>query len=83
MSIMKIDIINCFSIHESNSGNPAAIVRHFDGNKDNKQILTKRLNLPVTVFLSEMIDGNCNIAYFYPETEMAVYTVQLVLLIYF
>jgi PhzF family phenazine biosynthesis protein len=69
---MKMNIINCFSTHESNSGNPAAIVRHFEGNKDNKQILAKRLNLPVTVFLSKVIDGNCHIEYFYPATEMAL-----------
>lgn len=66
---MKLNIVNCFCTKETYSGNPAAIVRGFMEGKDKKQELAKKLNLPVTVFLSEVIDGACNIEFFYPETE--------------
>lgn len=67
---MKLNIINCFCTKKTSSGNPAAIVRGFKQDKDKKQELARRLNLPVTVFLSEVIDGTRNIEFFYPETEM-------------
>jgi PhzF family phenazine biosynthesis protein len=71
-SMMEMNIINCFCIKETGSGNPAAIVRNFTQDENEKQALAKRLNLPVTVFLSEIIDGTYNIEYFYPETEMSL-----------
>ena len=67
---MQLNIINCFCTQETDSGNPAAIVRDFTKNKNERQALARKLNLPVTVFLSEVIDGTCNIEFFYPETEM-------------
>lgn len=67
---MEINIINCFCIIETNSANPVAIVRYFIGNRNEKQALTKKLDLPVTVFLSEIKNGNCNLEFFYPGTEM-------------
>ena len=67
---MEIQIINCFSTNETNSGNPAAVVSHFLGDKYAKQKLAKELGLPVTVFLSKVSSENCNLEFFYPDTEM-------------
>lgn len=52
---MEINIVNCFCLKEKDSGNPAAIVRDFLGDRDEKQKLAKKLGMPVMVFL---YDGN-------------------------
>jgi len=67
---MEINIINCFCTKEANSGNPAAIVDRFTANSNEKQKLAKELGMPVTVFLSEVINGSCHVEFFYPDTEM-------------
>jgi len=67
---MEIDIVNCFCTQQANSGNPAAIVRHFTTNSNEKQKLAKDLGLPVTVFLSERNHDHCHVEFFYPQIEM-------------
>ncbi len=53
-----------------NSGNRAAVVTDFDGDKQDKQSLAKQLNLPVTVFISNKDAKTPTLEYFYPDTEM-------------
>jgi trans-2,3-dihydro-3-hydroxyanthranilate isomerase len=67
---MEISIINCFCTNKKNSGNPAAVVSHFNKNKDEKQKLARELNLPVTVFIADSTGETCKLEFFYPEIEM-------------
>jgi trans-2,3-dihydro-3-hydroxyanthranilate isomerase len=66
---MEINIINCFCTKEEGTGNPAAIVSHFTENRQEKQILAKKLGMPVTVFISET-KKNYHLEFFYPNAEM-------------
>jgi len=67
---MEINLINCFCTQGINSGNPAAIVQNFIMDTTEKQKLAKKLNMPVTVFLSENKNESHNVEFFYPDTEM-------------
>jgi trans-2,3-dihydro-3-hydroxyanthranilate isomerase len=67
---MEIDIINCFCTEETSSGNPAAIVKNFIADSNEKQKLAKKLGMPVTVFVSHIKNENYNLEFFYPDTEM-------------
>jgi len=66
---MKIKQVNCFCTDHDGSGNPAAIVLEFTGSHIEKQRLAKKLNLPVTVFVS--YKGQYPfLEFFYPSTKM-------------
>jgi PhzF family phenazine biosynthesis protein len=67
---MKISLVNCFSLDSKDSGNPAAVVVGFIGEKSSKQELAKQLNMPVTVFINEIESPVPILEYFYPQCEM-------------
>ncbi len=67
---MRTDLINCFCTQDKNSGNPAAVVSGATMNQSEKQHLAKKLNTPVTVFLSESQNDHFHLEFFYPDTEM-------------
>ena len=67
---MNLNIIDCFCTSFPDSGNRAAVITDFDGDKNDKQSLAKQLNLPVTVFISDKEAQIPTLEYFYPDTEM-------------
>lgn len=67
---MKLQILNCFCSDDSGPGNPAAVVIQFIESKEDKQTLAKKLNLPVTVFLSDADSSQPTLEYFYPDSQM-------------
>jgi PhzF family phenazine biosynthesis protein len=70
---MKISIINCFCNEAKNSGNPAAVVEHFEGSDMQRQKLASKLyasdEMPVTVFVEQGMNKHM-IRCFYPSSEM-------------
>lgn len=67
---MEKQIIFCFCTEDTKSGNPAAIISDFNGDRDVKQKLAKELAMPVTVFLSNKDMEPYQIEFYYPDTEM-------------
>lgn len=67
---MNLDIIDCFCTRSPNSGNRAAVVTDFGGDSDARQTIAHKLNLPVTVFLSNVDAEVPLVEYFYPNAEM-------------
>lgn len=68
---MKTSIINCFCTNASNdSGNPAAVVVGFCGDKAEKQKYAAELGMPVTVFISDENSSIPVLEYYYPKSEM-------------
>lgn len=67
---MRLNIVNCFCSNIKNSGNPAAVVVDYFGDRAAKQALAYKLNLPVTVFITKSDGSTPILEYFYPETEM-------------
>lgn len=60
--------ILCFCTSQTNSGNPAAVVENFSGDNSAKAVLAKKLNLPVTVFVSSSKPSM--LEFFYPIGQM-------------
>lgn len=66
----RIMIVDVFT-QVARSGNPAAIVRRFPANTTNMQLLSKRLNLPVTVFINkDEREKGYVLRFFAPDSEL-------------
>lgn len=66
---MKREIVDCFCRDQPHSGNRAAVIINFKGDKKDQQEIAKASNLPVTVFISEVENAVPILEYFYPQTE--------------
>lgn len=66
----NITLLNCFSTGQQESGNPAAVVIQFNGDDSDKLALAKKINQPVTVFISDEKLTEPTLSFYYPETRM-------------
>ena len=67
---MQLDILDCFCTADEFSGNRAAVITNFNGSKVEKQKFALKLNLPVTVYISNIDADIPLLEYFYPDSEM-------------
>lgn len=68
---MRIFQVNCFCITIKDSGNPAAVVIDCDSLTQREKLsIAKKINFPVSVFVSNVTDTLPVIEYFYPEAQM-------------
>lgn len=63
-------ILYCFCTDFPHTGNPAGVIFDFPGNKDEKQKLAQRLQLPVIVFIEKANSAIPVLEFFYPNVEM-------------
>lgn len=63
-------IVKCFCGEDDQSGNPAGIYIDQMFDNETKQQIANRLNLPVTVFVSDSKSDVPSIEYFYPNKKM-------------
>lgn len=67
---MDIITVNCFGNGAVGSGNPAAVIIHFTGSRNEKQAIANKLNFPVTVFITDPTEKIPLLEYFYPTAQM-------------
>lgn len=64
--------VNCFCGPDESSGNPAAVYLDSVANDEQKQNIAKKLNLPVTVFITDSDSESPGIEYYYPNRKMSL-----------
>src|SRR3990167_7520259 len=63
-------IVKCFCGEDDKSGNPAGVYVDQIISDEQKQQIANKLNLPVTVFVSNSTDHIPSIEFFYPNRKM-------------
>jgi PhzF family phenazine biosynthesis protein len=69
-SSLQFARVHCFSNEQPDSGNPAAVFVNFSATPTEKQIIARKINLPVTVFVEWQQKELPRLQYFYPDSEM-------------